>query len=381
MTSKHSDRTVLLTLGRLPVALELARAFHASGWRVIVAEPHAWHLCRLSNSVNKSIRVTAPVVNSEAYLDELAHVVEQEHVNLVLPVSEETLYVADLKSRLPDTVQLLCMEQRALLSLHDKYLFYQSALQQGLAVPDCALASNADDCIALLSEPNVIKPRLSCSGAGVSIRAAGTVLQSEKKTNRYIVQKKMSGQECSTFTIASHGKPLVTICYRSLLESGSVSVCFEHVSAPDAIADFISRAVQAINYTGMISFDFMQDEQGVWRAIECNPRATSGMHFLPADDIHNALVDGERPLYLLPGSRRQEFWSSLQKVEGTLFRGRLDRRSWANLVTTRDITWRWSDMKPFLLMTFVVAPHLFRAIKAGRPLSELFMTDVGWHER
>ena len=235
--------------------------------------------------------------------------------------------------------------------------------------------------IALLSKPHVIKPRLSCSGAGVSIRDAGAALLSAEKTDRHVVQQKMPGPAYSTFTIATRGKPLVTICYRSLLESGSVSVCFEQVSVPDSITDFIERAVQASSYTGMISFDFMQDEHSDWRAIECNPRATSGIHFLLADDIYTALVDGAPSATQLPDGRRQVFWSSLQQVEGALFKGRVDKRGWANLFSTRDITWRWSDMKPFLLMSFVVAPYLYKAIKARRPLSEIFMTDVGWHER
>ena len=381
VTTRHTDRTLLLTLGRLPVALELARAFHASGWRVVVAEPHAWHLCRLSKSVDKSIRVTAPVVDPEIYLDELVHVIDQEAVTLVLPVSEEVMHVAALISRVPDSVQVMCMDQTTLLSLHDKYLFTQWALQLGLAVPDSALASRADSCAELLSEPHVIKPRLSCSGVGVRIRAAGAALLAAEKTDRHVVQQKMAGPACSTFTIATHGKPLVSVCYKSLLESGSVSVCFEQISIPDSITSFISHAVQASNYTGMISFDFMQDDHDVWRAIECNPRATSGIHFLAADDIHTALMDGVPPDPQLPGGRRQEFWSSLQQVEGALFKGRLERRGWANLFSTRDITWRWSDMKPFLLMSFVVAPHLYKAIKARRPLSEIFMTDVGWHDR
>ena len=40
-------RTALLTLGRLPKGLDLARALAAEGWRVVVAEPFGWHLARM----------------------------------------------------------------------------------------------------------------------------------------------------------------------------------------------------------------------------------------------------------------------------------------------------------------------------------------------
>ena len=45
------QKTVLLTLGRLPKALELARALHDEGARVIVAEPFGAHVCKVSRAV------------------------------------------------------------------------------------------------------------------------------------------------------------------------------------------------------------------------------------------------------------------------------------------------------------------------------------------
>ena len=70
-------KTVLLTLGRLPKALELARALHQAGARVIVAEPFGLHVCRASRSVAKSIRVPAPNTDPAAYLDALEAIVRQ----------------------------------------------------------------------------------------------------------------------------------------------------------------------------------------------------------------------------------------------------------------------------------------------------------------
>ena len=60
-------KTVLLTLGRLPVALELARGFAACGWRVVVADPFAMHLSRMSNAVHKCYRVAAPAADPRQF--------------------------------------------------------------------------------------------------------------------------------------------------------------------------------------------------------------------------------------------------------------------------------------------------------------------------
>ena len=70
-------KTVLLTLGRLPKALELARALHQAGARVIVADPFGLHVCRASRCVARSIRVPAPNTDPAAYLDALEAIVRQ----------------------------------------------------------------------------------------------------------------------------------------------------------------------------------------------------------------------------------------------------------------------------------------------------------------
>ena len=52
--------TVLITLGRLPKAHDLARGFKRLGYRVIVAEPFRWHLMGVSNVIARRYTVTAP---------------------------------------------------------------------------------------------------------------------------------------------------------------------------------------------------------------------------------------------------------------------------------------------------------------------------------
>ena len=383
-SDNHNQPTALLTLGRLPVALELARALHGAGWRVIVAEPFAWHLCRLSNTVAKSFKVTAPVIDSAAYLSQLADIVCTENVSLVLPVSEEVLFVSALREQVGSSVTVACMDQNVMLSLHDKYLFNQMARAMNLPVPATALASARDALQPLLANSYVLKPRLSCAGAGVSINAAGAAFRPPEDSDAFIVQSALTGPECCTFSIAHEGKILVSVCYRSLLDAGSVSVCFEQMPLPDEVALFIDSVVAGTAYSGMISFDFMRDANGIWQAIECNPRATSGLHFLSPQAVIDSLPGAWKPVAVNAGERadrRQEFWSCLLELEAALFKGRLNRQGWSRLFNTRDINWRWRDMKPFLLMSFIMAPQLIKAMRKGRPVSQLLMEDVGWHER
>jgi len=53
-------RTALLTVGRFPAALTLARGLHGHGVRVIVADPMKRQLCSVSRAVTKTFQVAPP---------------------------------------------------------------------------------------------------------------------------------------------------------------------------------------------------------------------------------------------------------------------------------------------------------------------------------
>lgn len=118
-------KTVLLTLGRLPVALDIARSFHASGWRVLIADPWPMHLARMSRAVARCFRVTSPVEDSERYLAELRLIVADNEVSLVVPVSEESMHVATLADASDFDATVFCMPQAHMLALHDKFRFIE----------------------------------------------------------------------------------------------------------------------------------------------------------------------------------------------------------------------------------------------------------------
>jgi len=386
-----NGRCALLTLGRLPVALEIARALHADGWRVIVAEPLRWHLCRLSRAVARSVVVTAPTVDAARYLRELRAVIDAEGVTLVVPVSEETPFVAGLHGRLPADVVVACAPRDALLQLHDKWRFATLARSLGLPVPATALASSSDAVRLAASGPHVIKPRLSCSGVGVRQVTGGATLPEALRDERYVVQRRLSGEALCAAAFVRAGAVTALVTYRSLLEAGSVSVSFERVPTPPGIAGFVATLAAARGSSGMLAFDFMADERGCFRAIECNPRATSGLHLMAPSTIAAGLAptaadsdspscdEGEGSTLLPLGTRRQEFWSALLEVEGRTLRGRGRREDWRRLLGTRDVDWSATDRKPSLLLVPASAPLMWRALRARRPIVEVTMADVGWH--
>lgn len=374
-------RTLLLTLGRLPKALDIARAFDAAGWRVIVAEPFRLHLAGASRAVAASFQVTAPRQDRAAYLRELTDIVLREKVDLVIPVSEETLHAAHLRDLIPATVGLFTMPPALVLALHDKHSFIGRARPLGLDVPATARLGDAAGAALAATGSVVVKPVFSCSGRGVRILPAGATLPAPDPADPAIVQRFVPGAVFSTCSIAQAGRTVATVVYRGGIMSGTVAVSFVRIRQQTVIATWIENFVAATNYTGFISFDFVVDAEGRAFAIECNPRATSGLHFLHPGDLVAAIIAPHtlRTARMRPEQHLQQFYASLTETQSSV----LDRKRFlANLrqlMAARDVTWRWADPLPFLTMPITSWKIISMAIARGKTFGEVAMLDVGWY--
>lgn len=373
--------TVLLTLGRLPKALDLARGFAKAGCRVLVAEPYGWTLAGASRHVAQEFKVPPPSAGKAAYLAALREIVVREGVDLVVPVSEETMHVAHLAGMLPEGVRLFTMPPEAVIALHDKAGFVKAALAMGLTVPASAALGSAEAAALAAGGPVVVKPVFSCSGNGVRILRSGEPLPPADPAAPAVVQRFVTGREHSTCTIAQSGRVVATMVYRGAVMSGSVAVAFERVVMP-AIDAWVAQFVAESRWSGFISFDFIVDAAGVPHAIECNPRATSGVHFWEDVDIARAVLD---PAWTGPVRVRrhkvlQQFYACLTETQAAMLRRKGFLASLKSLVSTRDVSWDARDPWPFLSMIGTSWPIIWQAITKGTRFGEVATADVGWYE-
>jgi predicted ATP-grasp superfamily ATP-dependent carboligase len=375
------SKTVLLTLGRLPKALELARALRRAGARVIIAEPFGLHVCRVSSAVSQSCRLPAPNSDPEAYLDALETLIRREKVDIVVPVSEEILHVSKLAGRLPADTQLFCPQHAHLARLHDKLAFNQTARALGLAVPETH-AGPTPGALALAQRRDyIVKPVHGCSGIGVALRRKGDKLEADDRQSGRLVQARLPGRHVSSFSIAHNGRILTTVLYRGLIFSGTVCVCFERIAPCIRTMEWIRRFVAAEAYSGFISFDFIEDADGQPQAIECNPRLTSGVHFLAPEGLARAVLDPGQPaqIDMRPVRSFQEGHTALLEVYAAAFKpAELFRRLKAFL-TSRDVLFRLDDPLPFLLFTPMSWPVIHAAIAGHMSLGEAATRDILWN--
>jgi len=374
-----SVATVLLTLGRLPKALEIARALHGAGCRVVVAEPFKRHLTGASRAVARSVVVTSPVEDREAYLGELAALAAAEDVSLVLPVSEEILHASLLHGRLPAGVRLAAMPHAALLALHDKLSFTEVCRGAGVAVPETFALGDPRAAALAATTRTVVKPRFSCSGRGVRFIGAGAALPPEDGEPA-LLQAFCPGRLLSTFTLARAGLPRITVTYRGAVMQGTVAVCFERIDTPPAVDAWVAAMVRHTAFEGFISFDLIEDEAGAVRGIECNPRATSGIHFVDPSDLAAALLEPQSgpPLRFKAGRLMQQFYPCLTETQRTMFGAGPFRRNLRHLIAARDVSWSARDPWPLVTQPWTSWPIIEQAMRRGCTFGEVAMLDLAW---
>lgn len=370
--------TVLITLGRLPKGLDVARSFVAAGWRVVVADPFAWHLCRVSKAVSRSYRVAAPLADKDGFLRDLRRIIADEKVSLVVPVSEETIYVAELAGTL-EGVRVYAPAPETILPLHDKAKFIALAQSFGLNAPETHMLETGDARRLAARKTVVIKPVFSCSGRGVSVRRRASMDVWPTRPEPTIVQGFVAGSAQSSFSIVHQGRPLVTIVYRGLVMSGTVAVCFERIDNP-AIDAWVETFARSSNAEGFLAFDFIVDADGVPWAIECNPRLTSGVHFITPGTLAPALIDPATApaIALRPETRAQQFYPVLTEAQSPFFWRPAFKRNARYLFTTREVSASAADPWPFVLLPFLSYEIMGKALLQSMTFGEAATADLEW---
>jgi predicted ATP-grasp superfamily ATP-dependent carboligase len=374
-------RTALLTLGRFPKALTLARGLHRAGVRVIVADPLKRHLCSVSWSVAKRYQVAAPNHDLRQWQDDLLAIIEQEQITDVIPVSEEVSHVATLAKRLPPGVRYVGPTSRWVEQWHDKLHFAEYAIQCGVTAPSTFATSNPETRNLVRQTDCVLKPRRGCSGTGVSFIEAGSTLPAAKPD--LLLQRKVEGIPLCTLSWVESGEVRATASYRGTTHSGTVAVGFRSAPTPYSVSQWIKQFVAESGLTGFISFDFILDRSGIPWGIECNPRLSSGIHFIDERWLGRAVsgsTDG--PASISPaGKRAQWAYSTLTEAYKSLFRFRIPGviRTLRDLFLSRDVVWSWRDPLPFLLMMPLCWEFIWISLSERIPIGEASQRDIAWH--
>ncbi|MGO4530559.1 ATP-grasp domain-containing protein [Paenibacillus sp. 2TAF8] len=394
----HSYK-VLLTGGRAPVTLDLARMLHRSGHLVFIAESVERHLCRTSSAVEHCALVPSPRHHTEDYLSALEQWIRTWQIDLLIPMCEEVFYVAQGMARLRQHCRVLTSPLQQLHVLHHKYDFIQLAKSMGLPVPDTHLIQSPQEWMQTQHILNgsgewVWKPVYSRFAAKVRMPIAG--LRHDPPGEEmlspvfpWVAQRYIQGRGLCTYSVVHEGQLIAHATYDSRYRTGNVgaSIFFEQVQH-EGVRAWVQQFVQAVGFSGQIGFDFIEDVSGQVFAIECNPRATSGIHlFHPGDGLVRALLEPEVVLNqrteVIPQSGSDKAMLALPMLGSGLRQIRRRKGSlgaWrAAWTDARDVVYIRQDWRPFFEQFAVVLAAWRLARSQQISLTEALTHDIEWN--
>jgi hypothetical protein len=88
---------ILLTNGRFPVSIDLARQLHLLSHSVYVVDPMHYHVCRFSRAIKRSHWVPTPHIDAHGFIAAVKKVVHHASIDLIIPMHEEIFYRAESK--------------------------------------------------------------------------------------------------------------------------------------------------------------------------------------------------------------------------------------------------------------------------------------------
>lgn len=355
-----STKTVLLTGARAPATLDLARSFYQLGYRVICVDSLGCALSRYSKAVTRFEKIASPVEHFSTFASDLQRIVKEENVGLLIPMCEEVLYVAQLKEKLNCSV--FCPTFEEVEALHNKWSFYEMVKKYS---PKTELLS-----ARTLQPPYVVKPIYSRFAAQLEIVKKNREIENDP-VNPKIAQSYVEGTSFCSYSVVISGKVLAHGAYEVLHSIGVGSAVSMKSIDDTEIEKFVSDFVQKRRYTGQIAFDFIRSSQKLY-VIECNPRATSGVHLFKCNPKLAKAFLGEGFLKADIGSIYQEpltmMWHGFKQKE--IFY----KRFWKHLFKGKNILLGVFDFGPLfalpLILFEVVKLTLFRKKKFSEALSE-----------
>jgi hypothetical protein len=269
--------------------------FKASGYRVVLADCQRFPLSRFTRLKDRYVQLPRPIGAMKAYVEALAQLIAEEKPSLVMPTCEEVFYLAAARDLHGLDIPLFAPAFELLARVHNKHSFADMIIDLPVGRPDTVLINSARDVEPLLSRSQslIFKPVWSRFGDRVLRRPSPAALRTVDWQNGgpWIAQTYLPGEELSVYAMAVNGRLVAHQAYRGLYRaSGGAAIAFAPVDRAD-ISGFLKAFVAGTGWTGQISFDFRLDAQGILHAIECNPRATSGLHFFgPEDGLIDAIV-------------------------------------------------------------------------------------------
>lgn len=267
---------ILITCPRAPVAIEWAQIAQKSGHEVVFVDTLKNPLGKyLSNS--SYIRIPSPRFEFVKYKEEILKLIPE--YDLTIPTCEDVFYLSKSLQGTNLIDRVFAPNFALLMGLHNKYLV-QNYLNDSVKFPKTKLITNIDQ-VEYNNQRSILKPVFSRFGTNVVRQISTATISHLDITEEYpwIQQEKIEGKYICNYAIIKNGVVIEHVVYiPRYLVNNAAATYFEYTHNTQC-NEFIKKFAADNHFTGQVAFDFIENESGLY-VIECNPRATSGLHLI-----------------------------------------------------------------------------------------------------
>jgi len=310
---------VLILGGRAPVAADHARRFAHQGWTVYIADSIPCRISGWSYAVRATIRLAPPRFDPAAFIAGLSRAIKTYSIDLIIPTCEEVFFLSRYRSALPTSCRVAADDFDKLRMLHSKWDFQNLARECGGNAPVSAVVRTLAEAREWANgAPIVLKPEFSRFGVHVQLYPSGIPANAPElaEQGRWVAQRYCQGRELCSYSIADKGRLLAHAVYLPKYRLQlSASYYFDHYVSP-AIYEFAEAFVDRLQFTGQISFDWIDAGDGQPAVIECNPRAISGLHLFSMQDAVPSALTGEATACTVPSKIRAGMIAPIMLTSG-----------------------------------------------------------------
>lgn len=270
---------ILITGARAPVALEWAAMCMNHGHDVVLTDSLAQPLGAFLRGIEHYVKTASPRFSFPTYQQQILNLLTQQRIDMVIPTCEEVYYLAHIAQQCP-RVHFFLPNSTLLRSLHNKFtVFDQLRDLPEISLPKTRLVTDKHD--IEIDAGSVLKPVYSRFGGEVirdiTRQSISTLTMSTQ--HPWVQQEKIHGASICNYAIFEHGQMRAHQAYLPKnCVNGSAASAFQPVF-DDRLDAFMTAFGHRHRYHGQVSFDFIQTNNELY-IIECNPRATSGLHLL-----------------------------------------------------------------------------------------------------
>jgi predicted ATP-grasp superfamily ATP-dependent carboligase/thymidylate kinase len=349
---RRHHATVLVTDASRGSAVSIIRSLGRRGMHVIAADSASRSPGFSSTYAGGRLRYPSPAESPEAVVDVLLAAARERRVDLIVPVTDETVVpLAAARERFEGVCRLAVPSEEALAASRDKMATVELAGELGIPVPGTELVATVEDALRAapaLGWPVVLKPRFSRvvrDGRAIERYSVSYAENEDGLAERMrafagrcdvLLQEYCGGEAHGVELLAHEGRTLAAFQHRRLREvpiTGGASSFREGVALDPALFDQATRLLAALGWTGLAMVEFKVGETGP-KLMELNGRiwgslplaVKSGMDF-PAGLVDVCLgtlpAEDEPPnTSYSPGVRSRDLGLEVVWIGSTLRRAR-----------------------------------------------------------